>query len=125
MSYTYELFADDPSGFPHPPTWLIWSNSSWNNKNLGQVRHYSSLRKARKYVSGWTNSWQNPESPVFTRDWAIYWWNGTTYEIQYHGKKGQAKKECELFQTVPPEVATGSTEVELVIDSIKSTILRR
>lgn len=125
MSYTLSHFPNKEYDFPPPPEWLVWTERArWDAKSrtyvsdgTGQVRHYSSLQKAKKQVSPYNSS-------SFRTGWAIYKWNGTKYVKYFEGDKGQEKVDCELFRIkvkrddTGREVIVDDHEVEAAIESI-------
>lgn len=115
MGYSQRLVAQDPRLFPPPQRWLVWQQAiRWKDGyrcvlQEGQLRHFESLQKAKKYVSpsGYRDN-------KFYTDWAIYHWDDERGWVeQYAGKSGQHKKDNRLFQT---RVRNDQPAIPLVAD---------
>lgn len=102
MVYSIQQFPNKEYEFPPPPLWLtwvqggVWRNGQYHNEGDGQVRHQSSLQKAKKYISGYGGRYHGG---LWVVDWAIYKWENDRYVLQYQGKQGETKKDHPLWLT--------------------------
>lgn len=113
MSYSLERVPNKAYEIPAPPPYAVWVEDreyirdatqpggyKITRTGLGQVRHMTSLTKAKSRVSRYTAEWRKT-TEVFAVDWTIFVWNQekNEYEIAYDGKAGEKRALNPLFKT--------------------------
>lgn len=130
MVYSNMKYPQKQSEFPPPPLYLTWIED-WSysytlgvyavaKDGTGVLRHHESLKKARRYLGRYEYGGKG-----WSRDWALYEWNGKKYIQIAEGLKGGSKKDVPLFAKplkdgeAPPREA----DEDDVNEAIKSILL--
>lgn len=158
MSYSMSKVPDDVAYFPEPPLYAVWVEEKkwlWRNKldangdetmnrwghpeqerysepstnKTGQIRHMSTLVKARTRVRRYT-AWSSRNAPKndikFDCSWTIAKWIDGKYEVIYQGTEGTYMMANSLFDKPLPKGSgqspTLKEETEAALASVHESL---